>query len=376
MNGFVYAVGHARTRNQNSASVERTLQKARLIASGNLAKSTIHISISGWPFRKNRQLKRDVVQSYSSLATRNVHVKNLQVVFRECQGIKCTVVVAASNIAVNTKRLDWDEIRESFDRAYDTGDEHIPLGIYFEICAENRIGQVLNNISRKWGDIYGLNVNRVIRGEYIKTPAFLWRQGKRLPGQKVATLGFQGLLKLLELDPYDPVILYFLGQSLESNGRNRLAQVFYARALLWEIDPEYNKRCQQLINNDLFIDRSQALSGLEKKLHKRAIAVYGPEGPFDEGLANLVFLSSGTLPLIGSPDSSEVSWLPDDCSVNEFINNDSTSSAFAAVSKTFMRRGQWKYALPFAIQASRMDGRYIYLRKKILNFATQESRFN
>lgn len=370
MNGFAFAVGHAGASNHDNASRERTMQKARLIATGNLTKPIIHIS--GWPFLKNRQLQREVVQNYASLVTQKAHVKNLQVVYRDCQGITCTVVVAAPTRATNIKRIDWDDIRDSLDRAYETGDERLSLEVYFEICAGNRLDQVVTDISRKWGDIYGINVQKVIQGHYINIPAFLWRQGKRLPDKKVATLGFQDLMKLLELDPYDPVVLYFLGQYAESTGRNRLAQMFYARALLWKIDPEYNKRCRQLINNDLFVNKSDPLNGLEKEFHKRAIAIYGTEGPFEAGLANLVFLSSGTLPLIGASDSQEASWYSDDVSVHEFINNDTTANAFAAVSKTFMKRGQWEYALPFAIQASQMDGRYAGLRKKILYFATQE----
>ena len=370
INGFVFAVGHARARKHDNAAKERTMQKARLIATGNLTKPIIHIS--GWPFLKNRQLQRKVVQSYASLETQKTRVKNLQVVYRDCQGISCTVAVAAPTRAIDIKRIDWGDIRDSLDRAYEAGDERLPLEVYFEICAGNRLDQVVTDISRKWGNIYGINVQKVIQGHYIDIPAFLWRQGKRLPDKKVATLGFQDLMKLLELDPYDPVVLYFLGQYAESTGRNRLAQMFYARALLWKIDPEYNKRCRQLINNDLFVNKSEPLNGLEKEFHKRAIAIYGTEGPFEAGLANLVFLSSGTLPLIGASDIHVVSWSSDDVSVHEFINSDTTANAFAAVSKTFIKRGNWEYALPFAIQASQMDGRYAGLRKKILYFATQE----
>ncbi|GEM_PF-2435137 len=370
MNGFVFAVGRAVASDHDNALKERTMQKARLIAIGNLTKPISHIS--GWPFLENLQLQREVVQNYATLKAQKFHVKNLQAVYRDCQGISCTVVVAAPARAIDIKHLYWVDIRNSFDRAYEAGDERIPLSVYFEICAENRLDQVLNDISHRWGDRYGVNVQKVIQGHYIDTPAFLWRQGKRLPGNKVATLGFQDLMKLLELDPYDPVVLYFLGQNAESVGRNRLAQMFYSRALLWEIDPEYNKRCRQLINSNLFINKSEPLNGLEKELQKKAIAIYGNEGPFEAGLANLVFLSLGTLPLIGSSDTHVTSIYSDNVSVHDFINNNPTATAFATVSKIFMERGQWEYALPFAIQASQMDGGYAGLRKTVLNFATRE----
>jgi hypothetical protein len=364
--GYVFAVGAAEALTPKPSSVDRARDKARLVAQDNLI-GPVNIDHSDWPERIRGSGVGDRIGSRFLMAEMStVILKGLQSVYDECRGQQCLYVVAVPTTGIQSpNRIAWKHVLQTLEDRYATGSDWVSLFDYLEICAANQIDGVQKAIETYLLDNYGIGASAVIAGKPLDNIPVLWRQGKRFSAEQVSGLDQESLLQLLDLGPYDPVVLFYLARSFQSQGRHRFAALLYDRGTQWLIQPEYNQMCLTAIGKSQHSDRREANFFInEASLRDDIIASFTDKVALVPGITTLVVWSAGTLPLADKIlDQTEVDI--DLETIGQLVADYPTSKTFAALSEFFLQRGDPLSAVPFARQAQRMNDRYTGLRKSI-----------
>lgn len=319
-----------------------------------------------WPDDMNLLLRDKLFNAYISFSTSSLHLGGVTKIDEFTSEKKCTCILHTKKTGIDIKPIVFSDLVNLFKKLYIENDNFNPK-LYFEICDKSKINSVLMNLSDVFGKKYGGNVKDVILGEKIKKLPEFWHRGRFLTYKEIADFELEQLLKLLNYSPYDPVISYVIGNKFSKIGYIRLASLFYARGTTWLIKPAYNKLCRELTKDSFFIQKTEILSQQERELHQKARAKINSNNFAFEGVAKLVFLSYGTLPLVESSPVQQISLSTNGINLNDYLDITPTSKGFSEASRYFKNRGNWVTAMPFAIQASQMDRQYSALRHEILN---------
>lgn len=344
--GYVFATGVAQSIRPNFSSLDRARQKARLKAQGNLAVAEA-LDRSAWPerFRVNavgERLARQLAQTEAGA----IKVLHLQSVYDNCQDWECRVVVAAPIEDLQRyPQVAWPALVQRLNHAFSTGSLPISLYDYLEICDSKQAGDVLDLVEKKITTTYGVFAGDVVGDRLINKVPTLWGRGKRLAASKVSTLGREDLFRLLNLDPYDPVVLYYLAKSYEDNGQYRFASILYSRGTKWFIDEEYCRLCLAAAKkNDVYIDGREWSAG-EASRREKVIARYAQFFELRPGIMSLLVQSFGTLPF-ANMDAETVVPVVNSENLRELIEEHPGARTFAAVAEYFNARGEIILAEP------------------------------
>jgi len=319
-----------------------------------------------WPDDMNLSLRDKLFNAYISFSTSSLHLGGVTKIDEFTSKKKCICILHTKKTEIDIKPIVFSDLVYLFKKLYIEND-NFNARLYFEICDKSKINSVLMSLSDVFCKQYGENVKDVILGEKIKKLPDFWRRGRLLTYEEIADFELEQLLKLLNYSPYDPVVSYVIGNKFSKIGYIRLASLFYARGTTWLINPVYNKLCRDLMKDNFFIQKIEILSQQERKLHQKAMTKISSNDYVFDGVAKLVFLSYGTLPLVESSPVRQISLSTDGINLNDYLNIIPTSKGFSEVSRHFKDQGNWIVALPFAIQASQMDRQYTVLHHQILN---------
>lgn len=352
--GYVFAAGTAQALKPNPSSLDRARQKARLKAQGNLVGPSI-VDRSDWPESiRETGVGERIAKRFTQSKTRTIKAEHLQSVYDTCHEQECLSVVAVPLTGIESRtQTTWGSVIQMLDRDFAQGFYPVSLYDYLEVCDDSLVGDVLLVLETQIKDKYGVFVADVVGGRPVGGIPVLWGQGKRLPPEKVERLDTDGLLQLLNLDPYDPVVLYFLAKSFEAQGRNRFASLLYARGINWLIDPEYNLLCLEAAGKERSL--------LEEAQRDDIVASFKSSVEIPSGIATLVIQSFGTLPLADTDSNLDLSAI-DLASIGRLVARQPTAKTFAAVAEFFLERGEVFMALLFGRQAASMSDRFTGLK--------------
>ena len=366
--GFTFALGHASAIKPNPSSLERARHKAKVRAKGNIF-SGVSIDTSSWPDSiLDSKVGQRLIKALHSIMQGKASVVGLQTVFERCYEQRCMVIVAAPSSGVKDgTKLSWETSLAVMDKAFSRRAPWLPLYDYLEICTPAQINEVVDLLGEKVGEQFGIAAGSVLAGKPINGPALLWKQGKRLSPEKVSSLGQQDLWQLLALDPYDPVVLYFLGKSFDEQGRYRIASILYSRGTTWFIDPEFNKKCRRAarfrVNHLILAEVEPSLP--DEHLRQTVITQFSQSHDLPPGIAKLVVHSNGTLPLSDATPGRNSLYEMDEKDIALAIESNPTAASFAKAAEFFLNRKEVFAALPFAYQAARMNDQFVDLKKKV-----------
>lgn len=363
--GYVFATGSARAITHDSSSVDRARQKARTKAQGNLALVTI--SRTDWPesIRKSK-VGDNVAKIFESQSSGDIFAERMQSVFDHCQEKECVYVVAVPESGLQENReISWESALNVLDQDFEQGRLRLPLSDYLEICSPARRGRVLSALEMQIQVQYGAAAAAVIEGRDIDEIPLLWSKGKRLAAEKVSELDQDSLLQLLNLDPYDPVVLYYLASTFKTQGRHRFSSLLFSRGTVWFIDPPYNLLCWE----------STAPESRASGRHKRGVPIenlrevivdaFSEQHPPQDGLTTLIVESAGTLPLADRTTNEGLGRV-EMSNIVEFISTFPSSHKFSALANFYLEKGDEIRALPFALQAAKMNNQYEVFAENLL----------
>ncbi|RLF06676.1 MAG: hypothetical protein DRJ64_04215 [Thermoprotei archaeon] len=358
---YVFAVGVAEALKSSPSSLDRARQKARLKAQGNLT-GIVDFDRRNWPEVVRGSGVGDRIENYlvRIQGSSSVSIEGIQAVFEECHGQSCLSVVAApASSVIKSPSLSWNFLLSLLDDAYLQGASSLPLYDYLEVCNEDHVDDVLERLAEHIKVKYGDFAGDVVVREPIAGIPVLWAKGRRLSEEKVSQLGQEALFQLLNLDPYDPVVLYYLAKSFDSQGRHRFALLLYSRGTVWFVDPEYNVLCL----NSCGV-RQESIVLPSNALREKVIASFDESAvESHSGLIHMIIQSLGTLPLADFDLSSDsVDPMVDSTMVINAAMTNPNAINFAALAKNFYARGETLRALPFGIQAATMDSKYEELK--------------
>ena len=372
--GYLFGVGTARARHLHPASLDAARQKARLEAQGSLA-DPARRQQEQFPERIRRSgVGERIAQWLKQIETGTVNAIGMQSVYDQCRGQACVAVVAVPAAGLHPRAtISWNRIVQYLDNACLRGLCQVSLYDYLEICADNRIDDAQTALVDYVRSRYGHGAAAVVAGKPVRQVPVLWQQGKRFDAEKVSGLDQESLLQLLNMGPYDPVVLYYLAKTFAAQGRHRFAEVLYTRGTRWIIQPEYNRLCLAAIADKDPAGRHQSDFTARSTLRDDIIASFNSSGELPPGLARWVVLSAGTLPLADTATDQD-SVVIDRTSIGKIIADHPTPKTFAAVAQLFLERNDLLSALPFARQAAHMNDRYINWCKTIENRITNPTQ--
>ena len=172
------------------------------------------------------------------------------------------------------------------------------------------------------------------------------------------------MFSLLSLSPYDPVIIYALGQVLEEEGYGRLSDLLYTRGTVWRIDERFNALCQRKAQAGLFANQIKSLQSSERRCFELLKQDTNDVSISISGLAKLVSDSCGTMPLDFRRSDYVITENIEDQGVSTFLEKDLSTQRLAMLARYFVNKSL-RHAISFAIQAGRMDARYLDLASVI-----------
>jgi len=299
--GYVFSVASSNAIKLNSSGLERAREKAALKAQAGFVDPSFRPDGSWPPEILRTSLEKRISSAFNSKQSGSFSLKGLQHVSDWCDGGECFAVVAIEDKEFKTKEISWGIVLEHFTEDFNRGALALSPYDFLEICDVDLAPRVISEIAQKLSSRYGKAVGEVIMGDMISDPAVLWLKGKRLGSEKVSQLDNEGLFQLLNLDPYDPLVLYLLGQNFEQQGRYRFASLLYARGTTWLIDREYNELCGKLMNSSI-LPRDFARYG-QGDVFEHQPDYWVEDFPLPSvmsGMALLVYKSGGSLPLRNS----------------------------------------------------------------------------
>ena len=356
MEGYVFSVASSNAIKLNASGLDRAREKAALKAQAGFVDLSFRTDGS-WPSEILRtSLEKRIFSAFNSKQSGSFSLKGLQHVSDWCDGGECFAVVAIAEKEFKTKEISWGIVLEHFAEDFNRGALALSLYDFLEICDADLAPRVIAEIAQRLSSRYGEAVSEVIMGDMISDPAVLWLKGKRLSSEMVSQLDSEGLFKLLNLDPYDPLVLYLLGQKFEQKGRNRFASLLYARGTTWLIDREYNDLCGKSMNLSI-LPRNFARHGQEdvSELPPNYWVEDFPLPSVMSGMALLVFKSGGSLPLRNS--ESKTTSYQDLALENlaEKVNTYYSAVDFREYALFLKTKGLNRASIAFMRQASYMD---------------------
>jgi len=360
----VFSSGSDKPISQSLLSRKNCKKKARLKAQSGFYR-VVKEDID-WPVGINPSFKDDLFDEYISISNYSMSVGGMIKVDEFFTKNKCVCVLSARKNEIKYSVIDYSNLIRLLNQYYSNNESNDSPKIYFEICEKNKVDHILKSLAINYGRIYGDNVRDVMLGAKIKNLPKFWARGKTFEYDEIVDFELEQLFKLLNYSPYDPAVVYAIGNKLSEKGFLRLASLFYTRGTKWRINPEYNERCLELIESDLFLQTSNTLSEKEERIHQKVIDKFGMNSPINDGLGRLTFLSFGTIPLadIESTQINNIQLHRE--SISKYLNTKTNSDGFADVSILLKIQGDLDLALAFAIQANQTDGKYIALRQDIL----------
>ena len=358
--GYLFGVGTAMARHSNSLSLDAARQKARLRAQGSLVEP-VRNNIEQWPERIRRSgVGKRIAQGFFKTEYSAVNAIGMQSVYDQCRGQTCVAVVSVPAVGLQPRAtVSWSHIVHSLDNTCIQGKCQVSLYDYLEICTDNKMDDALTALVGHARRQYGQGAAAVVAGKPVDQVPVLWQQGKRLSAEKVSGLDQESLMQLLNMDPYDPVVLFYLARTFAVQGRHRFSEVLYSRGTRWIIQPEYNRLCLEAIADKDPGGRLQSDFNSRSALRDEIVASFNASGGLPPGIAQLIVLSAGTLPLADSTSSAPDNIAFDLTKIIQIVDDHPTAETFSAVAQFFLDRKDLLSALPFARQAAQMNDRYI-----------------
>lgn len=360
--GYAFSLGVARPRSPSTVSRLAAVDKATLHAESRLVR--LAFQQVDWPAALSPRLKDVFIRQYLNVAPFNTKISGGQKVDSGQQGEHSFAVVAVPDHAVAWPRLDFRMIRQALDKAFLQKSSALSLTDYLEICSVERIDLTIRALADRFAGRYGQAVGQVIAGEPVTEPGILWRKGKRLPYDKIAGLERDDLLRLLGLCPYDPVVLFALGQAYDKAGFPRVGQLFYLRGTVWLLDDGYPEKCRNALREAWFISRVRIPGAEFTDMREKVGARYRSMEPLQGKLADLVVKSMGTLPIRypgpETPQLDRVRAILDNGSADfvqarglteAALDAAPTSAMFSLMARVLEMQGEPLLAVPFRKQA-------------------------
>ena len=371
--GF-FSVGIAKAVSDSPLSRKICKRKAYLRAQSGFFRALKHDI--NWPVNMADSFKSELFAEYVDLSSYSIKLEGVTKIDDFTSEGRCVSVLYAEKKEVAHSVIDYSDLIALLNGYYVENENSYSSKIYFEICEETEVNRALIGIAEVFGQLYGENVRDVVLGNRIQTLPEFWARGKLFTYEEIAEFELEQLLKLLNYSPYDPLLIYSIGNKFSEKGYARLALLFYSRGTKWLVNPEYNMLCLKQIKSDMFLQNASFFTEQDKGLRLNSVDEYAHNGLLEDGIAKLIVLSFGTLPLDNDGAVPEAPSFSDRARLNHYLKTFASSAGFAEVAKYFKMQGEWELALPFANQASQSNEEYFSLRKKLLGLLLMDDGQN
>jgi hypothetical protein len=371
IDGIVFSVGRTESLTKSTSSKNIAKKKAAFIAKSQLAELSVLDVI--WPAAFTEKQKRYFVKIFLANALIELSVEDLTAIDegRLPSGAFYSVI-GVSEKSVQVQKVGFQQLKDSV-RSVVLSRKVSPL-TYFEYCDSSDEQKVKIIVFDYLEREYGVNIGAVLHLRPVDEMPELWVKGKDLSVEAVSSLNLNDLLRFASMNPYDPVVLYYLGLNLEGEGHSKLANLFFERGSLWFIDDTYQEKC--------FLESQQPESNItfsRGRLYQLRNEYFGDVGYREtlsiNPLESKIIQSMGTIPVL---------------SLQVLIGDSKKDKLSIEVTPKFnpeeiYKRGinLWKkrdeiYALPFFIQAYLSSGKaepYKSKLKMLLEILKKKSLF-
>ena len=235
-NGIVFATGKMRSKAGNT---NIGYSKAKLDAFSKI--SLFFEQKINWPEKITPVLRKKIWAEYLKCQQFHFSVEKSEVVYKNSDGEKFTLVIAVPESNVSAQIPDFNTIHNTLLLPENYRSGKIRLNVCIELCENNIPADLLTEYGKKIAAEYGFNVGQVVLGKNAAT--FLCRDDSDITQQPIHTL-----LQRLNKSPYDPEICFYIGKQLENDGLKYNAQLFWQRgAIAKSYNPEFATKCKSLL---------------------------------------------------------------------------------------------------------------------------------
>ena len=361
LNGFCFSVGSCYPKTKSTLSRYGAQKKSSFLATINFSKRIL--DKIKWPNSINKNLQRKIFETYTNIVGVNIYLTKLQTIDQGKIGNDFYTVKAVPASNIESPNISYKDIYNTLCKAFENKDKRLNYSAYLEICPDNQIQQVINDLAMFSN--YGKNTKAVMELHKVsslpESDSF-----KKITLESLKKFKVNELFTVLEVMPYYPVICLEIGKRLYAQGMVRNAEIFYLAGTKWPVDIKMNKLCREKITFPYF--KSKACNPMSEEWLCLIKQIESKKAELENGwtpTSELIIKCLGTIPVLnGTVTKSYYKGMEQYNNNNlaealnlflEELNNNISSDNCNMIGNCLYYLNHKEVALPFFMQSLEMN---------------------